>query len=104
MACLYCYRWVELVELSAVRSWKVNPKERKGHCTLNPVWVETKGDHFCSHLAMKQGGATEGSTLMLAFRDRLSDESAELSKERKERIRLEKVAKELRAKLKAAKP
>jgi hypothetical protein len=101
MACLYCYRWVEIGNLSAVQSWKTKPKARTGNCTLNPVWVETKGDHFCSHLAMKQGGATEGSTLMLAFRERLSDESDELSKERKERIRLEKVAKDLRAKLKA---
>lgn len=101
MPCLYCYRWVEISSPSAAQSWKAKPKARTGHCTLNPVWIETNGAHFCSHLALNQD-RTEGSTLMLAFHERMHENYKQFEREKKERIRLEKVAKDLRAKLKAS--
>lgn len=99
MPCLYCYRWMEKERRE--HTWRTKAKDRTGQCTLNPVWVETSGDHFCSHLAMNQS-SFDGSSLMLSFQERMHDNYEDYEREKTERIRLEKVAKDLRAKLKAA--
>ncbi len=96
MACFCCASWQEDDE----SEWKDGPSARMGSCTLYPTWQETKGDHFCSHFRIIVRAYGEGSDL--AQREVAITRWMDMyHSERAKRIRLVKVAKELRTKLRA---
>ncbi len=96
MSCRFCAIWRKNEDYDWHRD------DNAGMCTLNPVWVETNDQHFCSHFLMAVQYASE-STLMFENNRALHAAKQLETVERKRRIAAEKTSKQLRQQIKALK-
>jgi hypothetical protein len=96
MSCAWCNHWIRDDGIVAKAFG-----DESGKCILNPVHVRTEEFHICAKFQFNTNTYL-GHSPMSALLKRSEEGWGLYQKERDERIRLEKVAKELRAKLKAA--
>jgi hypothetical protein len=97
MACFCCRNWNEIYAPSFKDAGDVikSVEQSVGNCTVTPTWQETTGLHFCALFAPKLPGE-----FAYCWR-RMHENANEMARERAARIKAEKSAKELRAKLRA---
>lgn len=96
MSCRFCEHWLRPNDFCR----QDDEGQQIGKCTLNPIWVDTDHKHFCSHAFYAPSMGAVGSTSMVHSNNRAMHQAQqEIKAARTERVRLEKVAKDLRAKL-----
>lgn len=96
MSCRFCAIWRKNEDYD----WKRD--DNAGMCTLNPVWVETNDQHFCSHFLMEVAYPGE-STLVFENNRALHAAIKSSAAERKRRMAAEKTSKQLRQQIKILK-
>lgn len=96
MSCRWCAHW------SKQEDYNWDREDNEGMCTFNPVWVKTTDRHYCSRF-MQEARKAGGSSMVFENNRSMHMALADARFEKDRRIAAEKVAKDLRAKIRRAK-
>jgi len=94
MSCRWCVHWV------CEDGRYSKPNNIEGQCRRFPSPVKTTSEYRCGEFVCEPDLGAGGGNLMQGFFERMHEFSKSHSNEKKKRIALQKVVKELRAKMK----
>ena len=102
MSCYFCAHWSHLYLNEGLDSL-LSPNNSKGVCTRYPAHIDTDGDHVCGELLIVTNSRFDIDDKLSRIaqeRENYLTAIKTIDYERDKRITLEKINKELRAKLK----